>query len=363
MNNICMVCDTAYQLLICLKIKYTMYRDDLVDVFVGEQFNDASEIVQRLREAGSFNNVYTYDPKNYEKNPQNKYVDIARFSKRLKHMLGEQYQEIQNKNYSIIYMSIISHISAALAYRFKEAKICYYEDGLGSYYIDMSKMDRKHRIIYSIFQHPTSRLSPEYLLLNNISFCVGDYQYPIREIPAIKEPNLEFWNACDLIYNFHNDDYYLSHETIYLSQPNDRGFHNYSSITQQVMNVLGKDTANTLIRLHPREKEFVDIDDNIDFDNRREMWELVCSRQITNSHVLIGMYSTALYTPKLLYGKEPYVIFTFNLYPDFWEKYSKSQFMPIIERLTQSYSDPSKVKTPNSMNELDEILRNIYGRE
>ncbi len=363
MGNICMVCDTAYQLLICLKIRYTMHSDDLVDVFVGEQFNDASEIVRRLRETDCFNVVYTYDPKYYEKNPQNKYADIASFSKRLKHMLGEQYQQIKNKSYNIIYMSIISHMSAALTYQFKEAKVCYYEDGLGSYYIDMSKMDRNHRIIYSIFRHPTSRLVPEYMLLNNMSFCVGSYQYPIREIPAVKETDTEFWSTCGAIYNFHNDDYYFSRKAIYLSQPNDRGFRDYLSITQQVINILGKDTDNALVRLHPRENEFVDTDDNIDFDDHREMWELVCSRQITNSHILIGMYSTALYIPKLLYDKEPYVIFTFNLYPDFWEKYSKSQFMPIIERLIQSYSDPTRVKTPSSMDELDEILRDIYDRK
>lgn len=81
-------------------------------------------------------------------------------------------------------------------------------------------------------------------------------------------------------------------------------------------------------------------------------WE-VDIRNLSNNATLISYFSTTLLTPKLLYGKEPRIIFLFRLLP----AYEFFRAEEILRRLREIYLDPKRICVPESLKELNEILQ------
>jgi hypothetical protein len=90
-----------------------------------------------------------------------------------------------------------------------------------------------------------------------------------------------------------------------------------------------------------------------------DLWELICARQITDNHVLISGYSTAQFSPKFLYNKEPWLIFTFKLYTGFFSDQKIESMQEVIERIRNGYENKEKLLIPKNVEELKEALVRI----
>lgn len=80
-------------------------------------------------------------------------------------------------------------------------------------------------------------------------------------------------------------------------------------------------------------------------------WELELE-SLSGNATLISYFSTALITPKLLYNKEPNVIFLYKML----EGYDFYKADEIVERLRDVYSKPQKVYVPHNMNDFKKFL-------
>ena len=90
-------------------------------------------------------------------------------------------------------------------------------------------------------------------------------------------------------------------------------------------------------RKHPRDNW---LPKNIRLDLSKD-WELLCETIDENS-ILISLGSTAIQSPKFMYDKEPYIVFTFNLHPNL-DKEFKHSFETFAKKLKELYRGKNKV--------------------
>lgn len=107
---------------------------------------------------------------------------------------------------------------------------------------------------------------------------------------------------------------------------------------------------NFLYKTHPNEV-LNGIHNRFEIYHTNLPWELninLCE----DSNILISVFSTAAITPKILYNKEPRVIFLFRLL----QPYLFFQAEEFLARVRNSYQNKDRVVAPRTIKELSEIL-------
>lgn len=118
-----------------------------------------------------------------------------------------------------------------------------------------------------------------------------------------------------------------------------------------IENILVKN--NVHYRPHPNEQK-ESISSNYELFENDNPWELILG-SCSNSNVVISIFSTAAITPKVLFNKEPKVVFLFRLLPS----YSFYQAEEILSRLKSIYSNEQDVIAPSTILELEQILEEL----
>lgn len=133
----------------------------------------------------------------------------------------------------------------------------------------------------------------------------------------------------------------------------------YKKNEHEVLAAISISGLHAQFRPHPRKLDFSDVPDSFDIDQQRDFWEASWMLGIYDEHTaLIGAGSTALLTPKIMFDKEPFVIFTHRLVNDGFDKNSEESYEDILDRYTNKY----RVIAPKTINELEDAL-DIIGRE
>lgn len=123
--------------------------------------------------------------------------------------------------------------------------------------------------------------------------------------------------------------------------------------------VLEKYKNEILVRVHPRETE--EKYRSMKSDSYNNLWEIECIEQITDWNVLIGVFSTAQFMPKILKGVEPYIIFTFKLVLDDEGSEFLRETEKFVAEFKKFYIHQERIFVPENINELDEILNKLIG--
>ena len=90
------------------------------------------------------------------------------------------------------------------------------------------------------------------------------------------------------------------------------------------------------------------------YDNNNFPWELICSKEINDNTVLIGVFSTAQFSPKELYNIEPYIIFLYKIIKPVGIDIKAIDEMTAL--LKNTYRNKTKIIIPNN---IDEFIQNI----
>ena len=83
----------------------------------------------------------------------------------------------------------------------------------------------------------------------------------------------------------------------------------------------------------------------------KQIWELqMLKMKDINKKLFISIHSTATYTAKMLYGYEPYIILFYKMGDDEVTAVN-DDFEDFLKKFRQSYSDPEKIMTPETLEE------------
>lgn len=345
------ICETPYQ--VYNAIKYVLYYKDMFrfDLIINHQFSNSRSISAKIKSYNIFENVYNIDD-NDDTIKVSKYHFINRLyniyhtRKRLEYIFRNTSFDF-NYRYDAIFMSLFLTIPITICFNNKPNHIYFYDDGIGSYFGDI-KLQRFFRyIVYYLFGKNIFSIYPEALYVNNKKCCFSRISNNIVELPKIADSEVFYsifsYNQMSKQYN--------DKMIVYFMHPD----FEYNNILIEYLSAKYKDIS--IIRQHPRDKRVLHSYDDIDVDSENQMWELVCKDVVDENTILISNLSTAQFTPKLLYNKEPYLIFAYNLlkYPKSKTKHNNK----FVTRFANFYNAKNKIFVPNSIEVLDNILTSI----
>lgn len=357
-------CSTPYQVLLAINMKLKLSKDKSADIYILNHFKDATNVVNRLNELSVFNKVNYVDCINFT-HSFSKYRLIRYFQKMNKFFnskkIAKKFYNFDDVTYSELYLTypdlIIQLAIKELASRNSKLKIHLYEDGTGGYNpkIFDSSMYKK---IFNIFTG-THKIIDHYesLMLFKPELYPIQIKIPIVQIPVINKDNLDFKLMINKVFGYENH-HKIEEKIIYLEQPMNFVIGLNEKINKIMSEILIDDY---IVKLHPRRDTNLYNQYNVYKDNGLP-WEIISLNNEIEDKILISYYSTAGITNKIIFDKEPKVIFLYNLkeLKEFYKiPYEIEQF---IENLRKSYKDPSKIliaKTLREIKEFIEISQNI----
>ncbi len=326
------------------------------DIFIYHQFRGSYELAERLEKEGVFRKVYNFRKIDFGSGIAKKLRTLDRVLRPAPHLkkiyCGED-TSFLNNNYKYLCISFFTPFSDLLHCRFTNTEAVQIEDGLGSYVTP----DLEARYRSGLFDKVNNillggRLSynPKALWLCTPELSV-EHDLPIEKLGSIAT-NKELLETADKVFDYKENPIYAQNRVVYLDQPvYDRPEAETIKKNEAAFLPLIAE-ADPIVRLHPRQTE--NAYEGFRRDTAGNMWELECANSIGDDHVLMGLFSTAQFTPKMMFGTEPTLVFLYKL---FGCNFDNTEGM--IERIRSAYTNKDKIIVVETEEELKAILETI----
>jgi hypothetical protein len=262
----------------------------------------------------------------------------------------------KNVKYDVVVVSSSALIFEMCIHYFKHDSLYYIEDGSGNYIGGVKSLATSNSRAF--VQKILFKSEPiKKMYVNKVELC--DLNEAQELCPIVGKPEAQFMEFLKNI--FCNDEIellYNKDDAIFLDRPEatfaEMQIHKNDEIKDLCFKYFGE---SFIQRRHPRDRRLPSKYKRN--DNRTIMWEYVCKEEITDHSVLLGCFSTAQITPKILYNKEPYVVFLYKMY-GIKETVQVEKF---IERFKACYERDTKIFIPSDMAELESAIKGIISNE
>src|SRR5699024_3866592 len=119
-----------------------------------------------------------------------------------------------------------------------------------------------------------------------------------------------FMSFVNKIFDYHNE-YAIRQRVVFFDQPISKFSYNTFQEVIEISHERFKDEF--IIKLHPRnDKIFLINEDISSYPYFQLPWEIIAANSDISNKILIGFFSTALTSNKIIFDEEPYIIFLFN---------------------------------------------------
>jgi len=332
MNKVraCFVCETQYHLMNAINFVLNQkdFKNTSFDVFLRNEQCLPDSLVKRLGEKNLFNKIYRYS---YRNSDDEAHVQgcIKKNIIRVRNLFWPQ-TVIQKSlivsstisKYDTLFFAYPTPMTLWLVRANRHARIYFYEDGAGSYIngMDLQQIIRKENMRFRLMlsDNPWKRIVGLYVY--NPSLCKASIADNILRLPVLSEDRKTLDLLKD-VFSYKETNLYKQHRIVFLSQPSDNIWdrQEMERLNNEIVRKLcEKYKEQIIVRYHPRDINV--IDSKVCCDGINNMWELICAEDIDDNAILISLLSTAQMTPKLIYDKEPNVIFTFRIYQSIQKK-------------------------------------------
>lgn len=314
-------------------------------------------IYEKLKKIGIFNNVYLFDELNKGGSDSiSLFLKLKIFFKRtfnfifkkraLKKNCKEYKEDSFVNKYEKIFASGWISFFIELCNVNKNAKVLLFEDGTGSYFFDqIDSLNKKRKIYYTIlsfFNAGPLKVKLDCLYVYQPSLILNKRKYEINTMPSLSR------EVLDILFKVFDSDVsiYKNKRIVFLDQPLTKGIN--KNFDKKILLNYFKNNDSFIYRRHPIQQK-LNMDD-VSEDINLPMWELVCS-QFNENVVLVGAFSTAQLTTKILYNIEPIVVFTYKIDND----ELSDNAIEFISKFKENYKN--NIYEPSNYNELFEILK------
>lgn len=337
------VCDTPYQVVNAINLAQL---HDRADIYIYDQFSTAKSVAENLKATNIFRNVVLVKRYKSLHGAANKLLTLFRVFAPEYTLKKHLDRKLFKTDYGTVYVSFFTPFIDSVRLSNPQATFVQYEDGVGSYYIDD---------LENAFRSGLFKWINKFLLNDKMSYkidtlylnhpeCYGGQNF--QTVAAM--PKWESSDVLEAVFDYQGNRLYADNQFVYLTQPlGETAMGEQASVVENEILAAVKDRV--VLRVHPRQDKETYAGYTI--DGVRNLWEIECARQITDEHILIGAFSTAQFTPKMLFDKEPTVIFTYKLFDGLFENADTT-----VEKLRAMYRQPEKIVVVNDVNELQTVL-------
>lgn len=362
------ICETPFSVLNCINLVYHQNIIGHIDVYLSSAIPDCDKLANNLKIFLNIDNAYTFQyPRHlFQNKVLRKLLDIS--EKALCNLLPEMYlrlivkEKLVSLNYHFILVQNYADFALTLICLQKgSSRVFFYEDGIGSYFGKLGWGSlSKRKFLYDLLKVNMDWFYPEKIYINNKALCKTEWTKDMCQMKTYKEFSSNYVELLVKIFNFKNTRLYKYHKRVYLTLPNDKFGKIKDSIDKNVLDLMKK--YQVLIRPHPVDDHKPKKEEGFLLDAVNNLWEYECMNDIDENSVLISSFSTAQFSPKILFDKEPYIILIFPLYEDCY-KNNQNYGASMVEKMysfsafiKSKYKEPEKVIIINSMTELEQSL-------
>ncbi len=254
--------------------------------------------------------------------------------------------EIRNR-YDVICAPKYSMIVDQVCRLNHDARLHLIEDGIGSYFLDIPF--RSNSRLFSFFSGNDFH-SYEKLYLVDKSLYISENADRVVEIPRYDDGYLKTVRSDFSAFDIDDCN---DRKIFWLSQ-----FLNnvkFNEMVDEVIEELVPYKEDVVFCQHPR-NPMKNIHGFKESDNR-QIWEFrLLNMEDLDKKLFISIHSTACFSAKMLYDKEPFVILFYKLGDD-EVTHVTDEFEEVIRRFRNSYRDPDKVMIPETKEEFADALR------
>lgn len=366
-----------------------IYAGEQADLFIRIGPHISENLIKSIERSGVFEHVYCIDPLKIDVSKERggkirwirafslKHAYVFAYDSLLGRLCGEQKYERALLPWFFADSVYFLHYWAK--YNDKLA-VTFVEEGTSSYYYT------KKQMCFPLFNAPTRRAKiKRYLMEGNLmrkfgkrvdticlyrpEYCAEDIDFAKKALPIISENENPIMHKI-LLGAAANLDYthfmrYEKRDIYYFSAYNLENKEFEVQSEQFLQTILDNDRANKIIcKVHTHntthaEKFARDLEDQIFVDRVRYIFEgMYMQLPDEERKVIVSCVSTAAMNPKFMFGKEPYIIFTYRLYNDYRQHPVECDDL-LSGILIESYDDKSKIMIPNSVYELAAMVRRI----
>lgn len=359
--NVAFFCSTPYQILLAIHIKRSMYQGDEADIYVLNHFSEAQVVCKNLQGVDLFRRV--------------KFVDCIRFTnsfssnkiKRLyqKFIIYSKYKTISNQYFDfgkyrydevlLTYPDVIIQLGLKVLFKWNpNIKIHMYEDGTGGYSSDILAATVYKKYLNKITGFGKVIDQYDNLMLFMPELYVGETKIPKKKIPFMNKNDNNLSKTVNHVFGYEND-LTIDEKIVYLEQPMNHVPRLNEKIKEIIENILVDDY---IIKLHPRSKS-EEYGNHKIFQKNSVPWEIICLNNDIENKVLISYYSTAGISNKIIFDKEPMIIFLLEL-EELLEFYRPPENLKLaIDKFRSTYRDPERVRLPKNLTELNQCLSEL----
>lgn len=355
----CIICETPYNIFNAMKLIYSEEgkTESKIDLFLSQNL---CYLRDNIIITGLFNNIWIFNNGGNVKLSFGERVD--RFFRLGKCIRDDVDGMLEFEEYEEIYIFSATRFPINMIYKNRKAKVVYVEDGMDSYIGRIKPaVSRKARMICALVGRNYKRIIPDIVYLNEPQICDASIDYHIKRIPNQNFRNTKLNVLYRYVFNYQEEPTYKEKRIIYLGQAfvADRMGMGIEKIEDSIAEKMQFFEDKVIYRKHPREDE-VSLKWQY-IDEGTNMWELVCQDDIDDDSILLSSFSTALFIPKILYDKEPWLIYTYKLYDEYFAEENNLivGIEKMITRIRASYSNCRKVICVKNVGEIPDIISEI----
>lgn len=355
---------TSYQFLNEINLIYNVLgtENNTFDLFYTDNaFLMDSSKIELLKQYNIFENMYKWEER--LKNSPHKVVrgignvfEIYIPPVFLSIATGKKIQSFIKSYDAIIFASADGNgLECLLCNIYKNAELIAVEDGTGSYLGDIINREpikcnplwySKRKKIIEAMRRPSS------LWVNDKGSCKSTTADNILQLPIWKNTSEKYRSMVrKIFFDEESTKHYRDHRIVYLEQ-NDIS----EKEQQEVLGALSCYAEQCILRMHPWFRR-----DNLDYclatDDSSCMWEMICEKYIRDDSVLVNVCSTSSITPKIIFDREPVIIYTYRMYNMSADGHQFGDFF--VNMMRKRYNHPERIYAPRNVHELEDILKAV----
>lgn len=399
MSVLVFIAVTDTQIMNMFNIKVNYYYNDYADLYVESSSRISESLVKSIEHTKQFRNIYRINRQFESSSGKLSKYSIIRYAQKFINALKErniiyhrlsQIRDIGYYSNVILPYLIRLDVLAPIYKKNHNMKISFVEEGAGSVFEEKESFKLNH-----VIQNKIKKILNElfwFLItgkreqnLRDILFSRVDCLYlsqpelysvknkfPVKKLPNVSVSNPLFKKVLqDTVSELDYSEYekrkicflissgdvitqgdYVSEETL-----------ERQKICIEHINMLAECFGNDLIvKDHPRFSitdsvlsTFNNVNSNVFVDQRRYLLEGLFSKLDLNNKIFITTDSLVLIHPKVLFDCEPYVLFTYKLFP---EKYfAGSPVDRYVSGILKIYNDKSKIMVPKDTDEMINMIK------
>lgn len=349
-------CETIYHLFVALSMATAEFREDKKILFIGPTFKDSRLIIQSLKKSPVFSHVYVLNTHVYDR--------WIKWNHRFRYIYFYKSVKKASILYSLKYFILLTCDPPMVASFEKivhkynpDCKVAIGEDGLGTYV---------HQSLYGVSSFKARWMFSLCGLYKHL-FAVKDmYVYDPDLVQnergyhllCLQKPSLENRNFVEAVHQIFSVEKLPSSDFLILHQPFRSDYkeqHNFDMVQQRMLSLLVqlRPHDKLAMKLHPRTREKNEFPKEIHCFKSTTPFEVALDPSIEKT-TLVTLFSTAVFTPFLIWGYTPPLILLYKLA-------NKSHLTDNLESFVQQFrvlyeKAGGRIAVPETWDELRDVL-------